>query len=764
MMKSHSLYRDLLATTVLALTGLVCTAQSTDPDEASGSVFELSPFEVSTDRQYGYRANTSVSGTRTATAVKNLPFSLQIVTDELIDDLNVTDMEDALMYTAGVQENRDNVGNFGKFNVRGIQQTYTLRNGFRHYGPNDTSALAQIEVVKGPAGLLYGQVFPGGVINAVSKKPLTISQYSLEVQYGSYGSHRAELDAGGPLNKSQTLSYRLVGAYGDWESFVDHYERRTKSIVPMFSIQPLKKVKFTFEFERYISQEDAPHAGMIAINRDDLQTAIANPDDPFGVANGPFSPAVLRSSSFTGIADFLPRSFNTNGPGTYNHYDKYSYTLYTDIKVTDWIDFRSAILYMDFQQQRYANFINNTLRTGVDFFGEANFSDATNEVFTSQNDLNLNFNTGKIQHKLLAGFEYYTDAFTRSAAKEAPPAGSNSRYYVRLPGPYDFITRDWSLETRFLNPIDDWAPSPRPEDLPEATLSDDRETTGRAYYFVDQLVMLEERLRVIFGARYEEYETDDFLGNKRGSESDWTYQGGAMYSINDWLSVFGSYSQSFFRNEFYNQFGPPGLSGQLAPPQQGEGIDFGLKWETQDGRFAGTVSYFDLSQSNILVNAERNGSPVQVLAGERTSEGVELDLHFAPIPNWQIIINYAYTKAKDLETDLPMPNVPEHQGSIWTRYEITEGKMEGLFAGGGARYLGDRPAGTDANFFEQSWEFDAEGYVHIDAFVGKAFEWKGHDIEVQFNVTNLTDEDYIRGGQTLPSEPGRYMASLKTVW
>lgn len=268
-----------------------------EEEEETETVFELTPFEVNTDREYGYRANTSVSGTRTATAVRDLPFSLQIVTDELIDDMNVTDLEDALLYTSGVQENRDNVGNFGKFNVRGIQQNYTLRNGFRHYGPNDTSAIAQVEVVKGPAGLLYGQVFPGGVVNAVSKKPLTISKYELEVQYGSYGSFRSELDAGGPLNKSKTLSYRLIGSYSDWNSFVDHYARRIKSVVPMISYSPFDKIKFTFEFERYISDEDSPHAGRIAINENDLATAIANPEDPFRIKNGPFNTQVIRSQS-----------------------------------------------------------------------------------------------------------------------------------------------------------------------------------------------------------------------------------------------------------------------------------------------------------------------------------------------------------------------------------------------------------------------------------------------------------------------------------
>lgn len=762
-MKRSSLSISLPAIFAVAIACTGLTAQQGDESGDPGVVFEFSPFEVSTDRQYGYRAGTSVSGTRTATAVKNLPFSLQIVTDELIDDLNVSDMEDALMYTAGVQENRDNVGGYGKFNVRGIEQIYTLRNGFRHYGPNDTGSIAQVEIVKGPAGLLYGQVFPGGVVNAVSKKPLPIHLYELEFQMGSYGSHRVDADFGGPLNDSKSLTYRVVGAYGDWKSFVDYYQRRIKSIVPMVSYEPTDWLKLTFEFERYISEEDAPHVGMIAINTDDLAQAIANPDDPFGVRNGPLTPQAVRSRSFNGLADWLPRTFNTNGPGTFNNYDKYAYTLYTDIKAADWIGFRSALMYMDYSNQRYANFVNNTMRSGVDIVGEATYWTLNNRVFTSQNDFSILFRTGAVDHRLLVGGEYYSDAFKNYDADEKPPAGSNSRNYVRLPSPFN-ITREWSMEMRFLNPIRDFTPSPRPEDLKPVELQYDTETTGHAGYLVDQLTMLDERLRVVAGARYESFDTDDFVTGYTGSESDITYQGGAMYNLTDWLSVFGSYSESFYRNGFYGRSADPGLTGTLAPPQEGDGYDFGFKWETSDGRFAGTLSYFDLSQSNILVSLDIDGTQRQMLAGERTSKGVELDLHFAPVQGWQIIFNYAYIDAVDVTTGKAFPNVPRHQASIWSRYEFTEGRMEGLFVGGGARYLGDRPGGSYTNLFEQSWNFEAEGYVHIDAFIGKTFVLRDHEVLVQFNVSNLTDEEYIRGGQTLPSEPRRYMLSLKMTY
>lgn len=739
--------------------GLPVAAQEAEEEETA-PVFELSPFEVSTDRQYGYRAGTSVSGTRTATAVKELPFSLQIVTEELIDDLKVSDLEDAIRFTPGVQDNRDNLGNYGKFNVRGIQQTYSLRNGFRRYGPNDTSAAAQVEVVKGPAGLLYGQVFPGGVVNVVSKKPLPFHQYTVEARYGSYGSYRLGTDFGGPLNKDKSLRYRVIYAYEEWDSFVEFYQRRIQAFVPSFSWAPTDWIQFTFEFERYIRNEDAPHAGMIALNVADLEQAIANPEDPFGIVDGPFDSTVVRVGEKTGLATYLPRSFNTNGPGTYNDYDSYTYNLYTDIRLADWLQFRSAVLYYDYDKEYYANFVNHTMRTGLDFVGRASFSRSGNEVFQTQNDFNVEFETGPASHKILLGVETYRDRFSNETAQEGPGSADRSQYYVRLPNPYN-VTRDWALEFRFVNPIADFSRSPRPDDLGEIELAGNRETSGYAAYFTDQISLMEERLRLIAGARYERYETADFITNREDSEDAVTYQGGILYDLTESWSFFSSYSESFYRNEFFTQFADPSQIGKLAPPQRGEGVDLGFKFESPGGRWAGTISWFDLSQTDILINTrDAAGNPRQVLAGERTSTGVEFDFHFAPAEGWQILLNYAYTDAEDVDSGLEFPNVPEHQGSIWSRYEFTEGPFEGLYLGGGALYMGDRPAGNDSNLFEQRWRFTAESYVAVEVFFGRTFDFADQELEVQFNVSNLTDEAFIRGGQTLPAEPRRYTLSV----
>jgi iron complex outermembrane recepter protein len=744
----------------LCLLSVFCIAPLLNAQD-DDDVFILPPFEVSVEREFGYRAGTSVSGTRAREEVKNLPFSLQVITDNLIADLKISDLEDAIRFAPGVQDNRDNLGNFGKFNVRGIQQTYSLRNGFRRYAPNDTSTAAQVEVVKGPAGLLYGQVFPGGVVNVVTKKPQHFNHYQVELRYGSYGSHRAEADFGGPILKEGRLSYRIITAYEDYESFVEYSGRRVKLFSPSISFSPAPWLRVTLDYERYIRNERAPHAGMIAVNLDDLNQAIANPENPFGINNGPFNPDVIRSRSFTGVADYLPRNFNTNGPDAFSDYDIHGYSAYVDMRVNSWLNIRSAGMYSDSGNNYYANFVNNSLRSGVDLVSRASWRDSRNQVTQLLTDAFMEFDTGPVSHRLLVGVEYYKDKFRAANHNELPPSGTAN--YVRLPNSYD-ITRDWALEFRFINPIGDFERSPRPDLLPENRPDTTRQSSsGTAFYFTEQAALFEERLRLIAGIRYEEFDASNELTATKGNEDAITTQFGALYSIIPSVAVFGSYSESFYRNGFYNSFAvDPSLIGQLAPPQEGVGMDVGFKIETPDRRFAGTISIFDLKQRNILVEGLIDGQRTQILAGERTSRGVELDFHFAPITGWQLLLNYAFTQSKDTESGMRMPNVPRHQASFWTRYEVTDGAMEGFFIGGGVLYMGKRPAGNDTNIFSQAWNFTADSYVTVDAFIGKKFSFQRMDVTISLNVSNLTDAKYIRGGQTLPAEPRRYVLAVTT--
>ena len=172
--------------------------RSATPVEAQPVV--LSPFEVSEDRARGYQATSTVSATRLNTPVVELSKSIQIITRDMIDDLKVTELNEALYLSAAVSFTSQYSGRMA---VRGFENAAAKRNGLGNYGSDesisDTATIERIEVVKGPSSLLYGSSSPGGVVNYETKRPIAYQQDSVRLIAGSFGKRRAELDSGGPL-------------------------------------------------------------------------------------------------------------------------------------------------------------------------------------------------------------------------------------------------------------------------------------------------------------------------------------------------------------------------------------------------------------------------------------------------------------------------------------------------------------------------------------------------------------------------------------
>lgn len=771
-------------------------AQENAPDP----VFELSPFEVTSTRDT-YTATNAISGTRMRSPISDLPMNLQVVTEGFLKDLAATDLDEAMRFTSGVQSNVDNVGNYGKFNVRGIQQTYSLRNGFRRYGPNDVGNAAQVEVVKGPASLFYGQVFPGGVINVTTKRPLWDDFHlTLQASMDTQDGYRYTADLGGMIGKD--LAYRFNTAYGKDGSFIDHHERKTELYAPVITWRPFKRLTITVEYEHLRRDEQAPPAGLFVISEDYFRArAAADPEDPFNLASEPrayfseFSRRVWeaipgqfwdlleegeyvesvnalgnvtrRTLPFTRLQTDLPRSFNANGPDAYLWSESDAATAYIDFVLTSWLSYRGAFLFSRDDRARYSSFVNNTFRSGVDASLYGSNSWRRNEVVQTQNDFFMDFATGPIRHRLLVGAETYSDEFieTERNLPDFPGLSGYSRPVMRLPVDTDLST-NWSGLFLPSRPIVDFTPVPFGPLTGEPSLIGDRETTGTAFYASDQLNFFNDRLIVLGGLRYEDFETENRATTKTGGRSDTTFQGGFVYKLTESVSLFASYAESFFRNEFPQNASPDGVldPDQLAPPETGTGKEVGFKFDDPQGRFSGIITGFHLTRENQLNNVRdlsfdppRNFS---FLSGVYEVDGIETEFHLRPVPNWTTIIGYTFMDARQVTDSLTLragdswPNVPEHQFNFWTRYDVEEGSLEGLFLGGGGRYMGSRRGGNDTNI-AQGWRIISAGYWEFELLIGYSFKTFGKDSTLTLNIHNLLDREFIRGGQTLPSEPRR---------
>ncbi|MEH2274539.1 MAG: TonB-dependent receptor plug domain-containing protein [Nostoc sp.] len=164
----------------------------TKPEQPPNSQTD-EPIElVVTGEQDEYRVPNASTATGTDTPIRDIPFSIQVVPQEIIRDQQVTRIEEALRNVSGVTYQGSASNRSGaNFTIRGFTDAPILRDGFRRYGvveaPLEVANLERIEVLKGPASILYGAIEPGGLINAVSKQPLSQPFYETELQVGSQG-------------------------------------------------------------------------------------------------------------------------------------------------------------------------------------------------------------------------------------------------------------------------------------------------------------------------------------------------------------------------------------------------------------------------------------------------------------------------------------------------------------------------------------------------------------------------------------------------
>jgi iron complex outermembrane receptor protein len=295
----------LIGAAALTLWPLAASAQQTAaPSPTEDETVVLSPFTVTTDKDTGYGATNSISGSRVNTPIKDIPVPILVITDQFINDIGATTLRESLTYVSGISlqtqndlENRG--GTFGsaygpggvnnpegvtsningvQMKIRGFITNNVLRDGFYRGSPSDSINIERIEVVQGPNALLYGTGNFGGVVNYLTKKPLTTERSTASVSYGTNSFKRATIDTTGPL--SDSLAYRVVGAWEDTDTHIDHQSMKHWYISPSLSWRPTRKTEVFAQYE-YNDAENrgfgfralraAQGTGATPINNDQLE-------------------------------------------------------------------------------------------------------------------------------------------------------------------------------------------------------------------------------------------------------------------------------------------------------------------------------------------------------------------------------------------------------------------------------------------------------------------------------------------------------------
>nr|WP_199316582.1 TonB-dependent siderophore receptor [Chroococcidiopsis sp. [FACHB-1243]] len=583
----------------------------------------------------GYNAPDASTATKTDTPLRNIPQSIQVIPRQVIEDQQVTEISDALRNVSGVTPRVD-YGFSYTYNIRGFSDSRTLRNGFRIEAPTIApSGIDRVEVLKGPASVLYGQVEPGGIINFVTKKPLSNPYYAAEFTAGSYDFYEPSIDFSGPLTTDGKLLYRLNASYQNFSSFIDFVDGEILSIAPVISYKIGDATTLTLEYE-YLYSDRTYNDGL------------------------PIDPVTFE----------LPISRYLGEPGDRIDETTNNLILSFDHRFDDNISLRTAFGASFSEGEDVACRVSeyDPETQEVSRFCVIDGSEY-DDVYSWQTDLMAKFNTGSVQHQLLLGLELSQ----RNNGYENIEAGGTN-----------------------INVFDPVYGEPIPP--LEYSFKDDLTSNAVGLYLQDQIALL-PNLKLLIGGRfdftsfesrgYEQTVGEERIDRSNEFEDDaFSPRVGLVYQPIEPISLYASYSRSFVPNNTTT------ASGELIEPTRGTQYEAGVKAEI--GNLSATLAAYEITKTNILT-PDPDNPDFSIGVGEVKSRGIEFDLGGEILPGWNIVasgfINDAFvTEDNNLPVDDVLTNAPAEGASLWTTYEIQRGNLQGLGFGVGVFYVGDREA------------------------------------------------------------------------
>lgn len=652
----------------------------------TADVIGTATYERADGPVQGYRATRSASATRTDTSIHETPQSISVVAKDAVEDLGATRLQDALDYAGGVGR-ANNFGGQGltTFTVRGFTTGEFYRNGFpinRGY-PNmpDANTIERLEVLRGPATMLYGRGDPGGTFNVVSKQPLPERTVTLGSQLNDQGMRRGTLDASGPLDEDGRLAYRLnvVGEGGD--TFRDHVDTERYGVTPVLSWQVSDATRLIFEGD-------------------------------FMRNNAPLDRGVTRYAKQIGSAS-RDSFFGEKDVGKLHNDNNMAQLRFEHLLNDDWT-LGGGVQWLDGSLKGNAVEANGIAADGRTLGRNFNYRKLEWTDRDAQLNLTGHFDTAGLQHTLLTGIEYedydYQSIIQRSS-------GAVGAYPIDL--------------------FDPLYGQPRP--ALTRTPTHDKENLKTYAAFVQDQVALTDKLKVQAGARFERFEHDYETyvpGGKSWQASDnaVTPRIGVSYDLTETLALYADTARSFKPNT-----GASRLGGGFAP-EKGKSYEMGLKWEALDQQLSVDAAIYQIEKRNVLTT-DPVDSTFSVAAGEVRSRGFDVNVAGNLTPEWRVIGGYAYvdaevTKDNVLRSGTRLLNIPKNSFSLLNMYEFQDGMLKGLGLGSGLRYVDER-AGQTANT-----GFSMGSYTVVDLL---GFYKVNDKVRLNLDLKNLFDRDYEEG-------------------
>lgn len=707
----------------------------------AGSNEQLQEVEITGRRKKSYKNELSFAATKTATPIKDIPQAISYVTKEVFADQQAYKINDVVKNISGVNQ----FSYYDDFTYRGFRSGDFYINGLRVldlFGPHQLLAnVERVEVVKGPASAMFGNASPGGIMNRVTKKPLTENRKAINFTLGSFNTLRTTADFTGPINEKETFLYRLNLGYENSDSFRDLQEFKNYMIAPSISFLPTDKTRVNFD---------------LVVTHYDGKLDRGQPI--FGATAG----TDLNST---------PISFAIGQSNDYHKSDVVYSTLSLNHEFSDKLSFNASyikyLLEEDLQEHRTSN------EFAIDGNGDhiptlMRLRVGKRQVKTVADNLSSYFvykaKTGSLKHKIVAGFDFN---------QQKQPIGnsaSQARGYLLKGGGTSRNLDDLSnfqLDKNG-NPIpnvphfDLQNPTYRLANLSDYIFTDSPRDPSKYYnygfYVQDQIKW--NKFQFLLGGRQEYY--NDIVNFEQSNEETTTQQKflprlGIVYSATENINFYGTYTESF-QPQGASTINNPEAGGPF-DPESAFMVEAGAKGEFFNNRLAASLAVYYIENNNILVNANEPGNPDLLRQrGQEEAKGFELDINGRILPNLSLTANYAYNEAVISESDvteeigLQKENAPKHQGGIFGKYTFNHGKLEGIGLSLGANFVSER------NTFEEQLQLPS--YTVADAGVSYTID----KFNIRFLMKNVFDKTHWVGGYSyvrlFPGTPRNYLLSV----
>ncbi|MGG7669102.1 TonB-dependent siderophore receptor [Yersinia sp. J1] len=642
--------------------------------------------QLSEEDSDSYQPTTSTTGTRTSTNLLNVPQAVNVVAPQVLRDQAVRNIDEALYNVSGITQSNTLGGTQDALMKRGFgdnRDGSILRDGVRSaQARNFTPTTERVEVLKGPASMLYGMGEPGGVINVITKKPQLAQRTHVEGWGSSFNGGGGQLDVTGPLGQSG-FAYRMIVDHDETDYWRNFGRNRQTVIAPsLMWYGETTTVRLAYEHMEYLTPFDR---GTIIDSRTGKPVDTTRKrrfDEPFNATRGDQDNITLQ----------IDQVLNDSWKGSLTY--AYNRNRYSD------------------NQARALSLNENT---GVLTRQADATASAVSRAQAVQATLNGDLIWGSVSHQVLVGFDYEDNRTYRG----------------------DMIRGKKNSDFNIYDPIYGLM---QPSTQVSAKDSDQRENLKSYGWFAQDSIELGDKWILLAGLRYDSFDVfagkgRPFIINTQSSDSKLIPRTGVVYKLTPEVSLYGSYSESFKPNS--------SIATQIGelPPEQGQSWEVGSKVEMANG-VTGTLALFDIAKRNVMVNELIGTETVTRTAGRVRSQGVELDVAGQLTDSVSAVATYAYTDARVTEDPKnkgnQMANVARNSASLFLTKEMGSTGLYGgddLRVGAGVRYVGKR-AGDAAN------SFTLDDYTVADAFIAYTLPIQDYRVKWQLNVKNLFDTTY----------------------